>query len=271
MKLKIGISPCPNDTFIFDGIFNKSIDLAPFEFEFIFEDVQTLNLLASDGQIDIIKLSYAHFFNVLETYQMLRSGSALGFGVGPLLISNKTIKLNKIEFSKIAIPGKFTTANFLLKFAFPNVTHLIEMPFSEIEQAISMHQVDAGVIIHENRFTYQEKGLSLIQDLGTYWETKTHLPIPLGGIAIKRSFDIETKHQINELICQSILNSQSHYPNISNFVANHAQEMEKSVMRKHIDLYVNEYSVDIQEKGIEAVTKMQEILYPNSTYPLFID
>ncbi len=270
MKLKIGISPCPNDTFIFDAIANQLIDISPYEFEFIFEDVETLNQLATKGELDIIKLSYAHYFNVMDQYVMLQSGSALGFGVGPLLISKKPIDISNIEDYSIAIPGLHTTAYFLLKFALKNITNIAVYNFADIEQAVLNKEVDAGVIIHENRFTYEEKGLLKLIDLGEFWETKTKLPIALGGIAIKRSSAKEVQHQINELIQMSILHSKLNLPLISDFVKCHAQEMKEDVMRKHIDLYVNENTIQLNKNGIKAIEKMYSLSGIKSTYSLLL-
>lgn len=270
MNLRIGISPCPNDTFIFDSIYSGNIDTKPFEFEFIFEDVQTLNQLALRGQLDIIKLSYANYFNVLDTYIMLRAGGALGNGVGPLLVAKQNIDLTGINQLTIAIPGMNTTANFLLSYAFPLINSKKEYVFSSIEDAVLMNEVDAGVIIHENRFTYHEKGLHKLMDLGEYWEHQTSLPIPLGGIAIKRSLGTSIHHQVNELIKTSILQSKDQYPFLSGFITSHAQEMSEEVMRQHIELYVNQFSIDISPLGEEAVRKMAEILSIKNTQTLFI-
>jgi len=271
MKLKIGISPCPNDTFIFDAIYNNTIDCWPYEFEFVFEDVETLNKMAEQHEIDILKLSYAQYFNVMNDYIMLQSGSALGYGVGPLLIAKNKIDLETIETKKIAIPGKHTTALFLLQYAFPLASNQIEYNFAQIEQAVIDEEVDTGVIIHENRFTYAKKGLQKLMDLGEYWETKTNLPIPLGGIAIKRSLDSTIQTHINELIQMSILFSQSNLPEISDFVRCHAQEMDVDVIIQHINLYVNDNTLQIDTKGIEAVEHMANILNRTSSLNLFIE
>ncbi len=270
MKLTIGISPCPNDTFIFDAIANHHIDSSPFEFEFIFEDVETLNQLANRGEVDIIKLSYAHYFNVMDDYIMLQSGSALGYGVGPVLISKKAIDIKNLNDYSIAIPGIHTTAFFLLNYAFNNIKNCQVLNFAHIEQAIIDEIVDAGVIIHENRFTYIDKGLQKIVDLGEYWESKTGLPIPLGGIAIKRSLPTEIHHQINELIQMSILYSTIKLPMISDFVKCHAQEMNEEVMRKHINLYVNENTIQLDQHGIKAIEKMYELTGIQSDKTLII-
>ena len=271
MKLKIGISPCPNDTFIFDGIYNKIINLKGYEFEFILEDVQTLNELALKGDIDIIKISYAHYFNVMNDYILLRCGSALGKGVGPLLIAKSDIPLSEINNQSIAIPGIYTTANFLFSYAFPDATNKSPMVFSEIENAVINGTKDVGVIIHENRFTYQEKGLHKLMDLGNYWEQKTQLPIPLGGIAIKRNLAISIQQDINNILHESLLLSRKNYPVLGEFITCHAQEMSQDVMKQHIDLYVNDYSLDISTDGQLAVKKMQSTIGNQSTLPLFIE
>jgi 1,4-dihydroxy-6-naphthoate synthase len=269
MKIKIGISPCPNDTYIFDAIYSRKIDCEPFEFEFVFEDVETLNQMASRGECDVIKLSYANYFRVLENYIMLRSGSALGYSVGPLLISKSPISLHEIDNLSIAIPGVNTTANFLLHFAFPKIKHTQEAVFSQIEQMVLDGHTDAGVIIHENRFTYQSKGLLKLMDLGEYWESQIKLPIPLGGIAVRRNFTPEWQFRLNQLVHQSIVFAQQQ-AEISEFVKCHAQEMDTHVMRSHIDLYVNENTINLNEQGLRAVEKMKEILEPNLNIPLFI-
>jgi 1,4-dihydroxy-6-naphthoate synthase len=263
MKLKIGISPCPNDTFIFDGIYNKLINLKGYEFEFILEDVQTLNELALKGDIDIIKIRYAHYFNVMKDYILLRCGSALGKGVGPLLIAKFEIPLSEINNQSIAIPGIYTTANFLFSYAFPDATNKSPLVFSEIENAVTNGTKDVGVIIHENRFTYQEKG--------NYWDEKTQLPIPLGGIAIKRNLAISIQQDINNILHESLLLSRKNYPVLGEFITCHAQEMSQDVMKQHIDLYVNDYSLDIGRDGQLAVEKMQSTLGNQSTLPLFIE
>jgi 1,4-dihydroxy-6-naphthoate synthase len=187
------------------------------------------------------------------------------------LIAKNKIDLGEINTKKIAIPGKHTTAQFLLQYAFPSASNQIEYNFSTIENAVNDNEVEAGVIIHENRFTYEKKGLYKLMDLGEYWESKTNLPIPLGGIAIKRSIETNIQTHINELIQMSILFAQSNLPEISEFVKCHAQEMDHDVIAQHINLYVNDNTLQIDSKGIEAVQKMAEILKYNSAFNLFID
>ncbi len=270
MKLKIGISPCPNDTYIFEAIYNHKVVSEDIEFEFVFEDVQTLNEMALKHELDIVKISYAHYFSVMEPYAMLRSGGAMGNGVGPLLISKKIIPAEEVKNCVIAIPGINTTANFLLTFAFPDIKQRIPCSFDKIESAVLHHEVDAGVIIHENRFTYAEKGLHKIMDLGTYWEQKTSLPIPLGGIAISRKLSHSLQLQVNNLIRQSIEIADKHKEILNDFIKGHAQEMSEDVMKKHIALYVNDFSKDIGTDGIYAVEKMKEVLNIDSNTKMFI-
>lgn len=259
MKLRIGFSPCPNDTFIFDALVNKRIDTEGLEFEPVLEDVQTLNEWSNAAELDITKLSFPALFNNAETYVVLNAGSALGKGVGPLLITNKLVDVPDPGNSTIAIPGTLTTANFLLSYAFPMATNKVPMLFSKIEDALVNGTVDLGLIIHENRFTYQKKGLIKVLDLGEYWEEKTGLPIPLGCIAVKRSLDKEVQLKIDRLIRKSLEMAFEDYPAIHPYVKEHAQAMDEEVMRKHIELYVNNYSLDLGPDGKAAISKFYEI------------
>jgi 1,4-dihydroxy-6-naphthoate synthase len=271
MTYTFGISPCPNDTFIFDALCNGIVSDDSIQFHFQFEDVETLNQMALDKHPDIVKLSYANYFNVMDDYVMLRSGGAMGYGVGPLLISKQAIHPEKIHASTIAIPGLHTTANFLLQYAFSDITKRVVVPFDAVEDAILNGEADAGVLIHENRFTYANRGLHLIMDLGTYWEQQTGLPIPLGGIAIRRNIPVATAQKIQQLILKSLALSRQQYPVISAFVQSHAQAMDPTVMRQHIDLYVNSFSLDPGNSGIAAVEKMAEIAGHSIHPSLFIE
>ncbi len=259
MKLTLGFSPCPNDTFIFDAMVNKKIDTYGLDFDVHLEDVQTLNENALAGKTDITKISYGVLPLVLHNYTVLNSGGALGKGVGPLLIANKIIDENEIDQKMIAIPGKNTTAHMLFSVAFPKAANKRFMLFSEIEKAVLDRTVDAGVIIHENRFTYQQRGLVKIIDLGEYWERVTHSPIPLGGIVMKNSFSPTLQTRVDALIRSSVEYAFSNYPLITDYVKQHSREMEESVMRQHIDLYVNNYSIDLGEEGKAAVKKLLDV------------
>ena len=260
MKLTLGFSPCPNDTFIFDALVNKKIDTEGFDFDVVLEDVETLNQWSFEEKLDITKLSYPAFFQTLDKYILLNSGAALGKGVGPLLISKSEVGSRKSEIEKmsIALPGKNTTANLLFSFAYPEAKNRKYMIFSAIENAVLTEETDLGVIIHENRFTYQQKGLHKVTDLGEYWEEKMNAPIPLGGIAIKRSIDRSTSLQIDKLIRKSIEFAFSNYPMITDYVKEHSQEMSESVMRQHIDLYVNDFSIDLGIDGKKAIETLYD-------------
>jgi 1,4-dihydroxy-6-naphthoate synthase len=264
LKFTLGFSPCPNDTFIFDALVNKKIDTQGFEFDVALEDVETLNQWALQSRLDITKLSFPAFFQSSANYILLNAGGALGKGVGPILISKKNISYSAhdIEQSTIAIPGINTTANLLLHFAFPEARRIKPMRFSEIENAVLSGKTELGVIIHENRFTYQQKGLYKQIDLGEYWEQKMKMPIPLGAIAIKRQIDKKIAGKINELIKKSVEYSFSNYPFISEFVKQHSQEMSEEVMRQHIDLYVNNYSIDLGKTGKDAIDMLHTTYSP---------
>lgn len=258
MKLTLGFSPCPNDTFIFDALVNNKIDTKGFSFDTRLLDVETLNQGALEGRLDITKLSFAVYAKVKDQYALLNSGAALGRGCGPLLIAKRPIALDEIKDCRIAIPGANTTANLLFSTAFPNAKNKDIMVFSAIEQAVLDEKVDVGVIIHENRFTYQQKGLVKLMDLGAYWEETTGNPIPLGGIFIKKSIPEETRRQLDALIRESVEYSFSQYPQLSSYIRDHAQEMDENVMRQHIDLYVNNFSIDLGQEGHAAVDRLME-------------
>ncbi len=253
MKLNLAISTCPNDTFIFDAIVNKRINLGSLSFSLNLADIDELNAMAHKAEPDIVKVSYATYPFISENYQMLKSGGALGKGVGPLVISKRKIYPDELPFAKIAIPGLRTTANLLFSIFYPTSTIKKVYLFSDIEEAILSNEVDAGVIIHESRFTYQLKGLQRIVDLGEIWEKSTNLPIPLGGIAVKRSLPNDVKIKLQQIVKNSVEFAFAN-PNESNdFVCQHAQKLDSATIQKHINLYVNSYSVNLGQKGFEAV------------------
>lgn len=261
MKLTLGFSPCPNDTFIFDALVNKKIDTGEFEFEVVLADVESLNQWALEGKLDITKLSFPAFFRSLQHYTLLNSGSALGKGVGPLLITDSPNEITDEEINQasIALPGIHTTANLLFSFAYPGATDKQFMIFSAIEDALINKETDLGVIIHENRFTYQKKGLYKVKDLGEYWYEKMELPIPLGGIAINQSIKRSVALKVNELIRQSLEYAGKNYPSIPEYVKQHSQEMSEEVMRQHIKLYVNKYSLDLGDDGKLAIENLHQV------------
>ena len=277
MTLSLGFSPCPNDCFMFDAIVHRRIDLEGLEFDVRLADVEALNQAAFAGEADVTKLSYHAYAYCIGDYVLLDAGSALGRNCGPLLIATRSIAKDEVAAGglSIAIPGKYTTANFLLGLAFPRAQHKTALLFSEIESALLDGRFDAGLIIHENRFTYAEKGLKKIIDLGEYWEDTTGAPIPLGGIVIKRSLADEVKQRVNRVLRRSVEYAFTHRTASLDYVRAHAQEMSEEVMYRHIDLYVNEYSVDLGAEGRRAV----ELLFakaaatgiiPSATNSLFL-
>ena len=256
--IQIGFSPCPNDTFIFDALVNNKIDTGNLHFEPVLEDVQTLNQWAIEGKLTVTKLSYGVLPLVLQQYNLLNSGSALGRGVGPLLITKDELQMTSVEDNLIAIPGENTTAHLLFSLAYPLAKNKVFLRYDEIENFV-LEGKGLGVIIHENRFTYADKGLTKIKDLGDYWEQKTGNPIPLGGIVIKKSMPTSIQKLIESLIKKSIEYAFLHYPELNDYIRSHAQEMSENVMRKHIDLYVNKYSLDLGEEGRAAVKKLMDV------------
>jgi 1,4-dihydroxy-6-naphthoate synthase len=252
-KLTLGFSPCPNDTFMFDAMVHQKIDTEELLFESFIEDVEGLNQRAVRGELEITKISFAAFTKVTDKYVLMDSGSALGNGIGPLVIA-KTSTLNpQTPNLKVAIPGANTTANFLFSFFFPEAKHKVEMIFSEIEDAVLSGEADAGVIIHENRFTYEQRGLKKICDLGELWEKETGQPIPLGGIAVRRNLPEEIKQKLNRAMKRSVEFAFANPNSSREFVKHYAQEMDEEVRRKHIALYVNNYSITLGEQGREAI------------------
>ena len=275
MKLTLGFSPCPNDTFIFDALIHHKIDTEGLDFEVYFDDVETLNQKAFRGELDVTKLSYHAFAYVTHQYVLLDAGSALGFGVGPMLIYKPPFErfVKQVDNTyvsetgigqvthlapvvselKIGIPGKYTTANFLLSLAFPNAKNKVELVFSDIENAVLDGRIDLGLIIHENRFTYQQKGLKKFMDMGNFWEQQTGCAIPLGGIVANRNLPLEIQHKVNRVLKKSVEFAFENPKSGLEFIRSHSQEMSEEVMYKHIDLYVNKYSVDLGEEGRKAI------------------
>lgn len=260
MKITVGYSSCPNDAFIFDAMLHGKIDTEGIVFEPVVEDVEALNQRALNGELDVTKLSFHVFGYVTPNYVLLNSGAALGRGCGPLVISKEIKHCEDVETANlsVAIPGKYTTANLLLSLAFPNLINKQELLFSKIEDAVLDGRVDLGVIIHENRFTYEQRGLHKVIDLGAYWEQETGCPIPLGGIVVKREMDIDMQQRIDRILRRSVEFALGNPESSEAYVKELAQEMDQEVIRQHIDLYVNEFSVDLGEEGRNAVQQLFE-------------
>ncbi len=266
MKLSLGFSPCPNDTFIFDALVNHKIDTGGLSFEVMLEDVETLNQWALQGKLDITKLSYGVLPLVLDKYAVLDSGSALGKGVGPLLIKNEKLKMKNVEDHLIAIPGEHTTAHVLFSLAYPQAKNKIFMRYDEIEDFV-LNGKGLGVIIHENRFTYADKGLYKITNLGDHWEKETGNAIPLGGIVTRRTIGQGIQPKVNALIKASIGYAyKNNYAELTEYVKSHSQEISEDIMRKHIDLYVNEHSTSLGDAGKNAIKKFITVYQANHTH-----
>ena len=251
--LTLAFSPCPNDTFMFDAMVHHRIDAEGLEFDVHLADVEALNHAAMRGVYDITKLSYHAYAYVKAQYAMLPAGSALGFGNGPLLVSARALRDDELATARIAVAGRYTTSVALLKAAFPQVTDLRETVFSNIEQMVLRGDADVGVLIHEGRFTYAQKGLRLIADLGARWEEKTKQPVPLGGIAIQRVCPEELQQTVTRVLRRSIEYAFAHPDASAAFVREHAQEMDEQVVKQHIALYVNRFSLDLGQDGWKAV------------------
>ncbi|MCX9085596.1 MAG: 1,4-dihydroxy-6-naphthoate synthase [Candidatus Methanoperedens sp.] len=274
MKISLGYSPCPNDTFIFYALSHDKLD-HDFEFEVTLSDVETLNRMALIKKLDITKASFHGFGLVMDEYCLLRSGSAFGRGCGPLIVAKRPMDPNELYSKRIAIPGKMTTSYLLLLLFMPDVKNIIEMPFNKIMNAVSMGTVDAGLIIHESRFTYPQYGLVKLVDLGEWWEEKTGLPIPLGGILARRELGVPVINKIDALIRQSIEYAFRHPGQTREYIKKNAQELDDEVIDQHIKLYVNDFSIDIGG-GVAAVEELmktaQELdIIPVSSKPIFID
>jgi 1,4-dihydroxy-6-naphthoate synthase len=270
MKLSLGYSPCPNDCFMFDAIVHRRIDLEGLEFGERLADVEALNRAAFEGAADVTKLSYHAYAYCADKYVLLDAGSALGRGCGPLVIAKRAIRVEELASGRqrVAVPGLYTTANFLFSLAFPNARDKSWLIFSDIEGAVLRGEYDAGVIIHENRFTYEDKGLRKVVDLGEFWEQETGAPIPLGGIVIRRSLPDEVKHAVNRVVRRSVEYAFAHRQVSLPYVRAHAQEMSEEVMYKHIDLYVNQYSVDLGPEGRAAVLTLFDLALDRAIVPM---
>lgn len=267
MKLTLGFSPCPNDTFIFDAMVHGRVDTEGITFDYFLADVEELNRRAMSAAVDITKISYHAFAYVAQDYYILDAGSALGYKNGPLVISKKKIHTEDLPKLNIAIPGKYTTANLLMSIAWPEAKHKTEYVFSDIERAILAGEVDAGLIIHETRFTFESKGLQKFADMGEYWERLTGLPIPLGSIVIKRSLPEEVALKVNRILKRSIEYAYTDSIASYEFVSNNAKEMASTVMNNHIKLFVNEFTTNLGPDGRNAINTLYSIAREKNVIP----
>lgn len=272
--LTLGFSPCPNDTFMFYPLVHSLVDTGGLSYRERLEDVETLNQLALKGELDVSKVSYHALGHIRDEYALLRSGSALGRGCGPLLVAGSSIDLPDLHGRTIAVPGRYTTALLLLRLFDPSLTNFIVMPFNEIMDAVLKGNADAGLIIHESRFTYHGYGLHKLLDLGEWWEAETGLPIPLGGIVARRSLGVETIAAVERALQSGVEYARSHPDEAAHYICEHAQEMSAEVCAAHINLYVNDFSSDLGDEGIRAIECLlqraeQAGIIPKSEKPLF--
>lgn len=257
--LTLAFSPCPNDTFIFEGIVNHHIQHNGLQFRYTLHDVENLNRMALSGETDVIKVSFFTYLHVRRNYILLDSGSAMGYGSGPLLIAREPLTPEELKEKVVALPGQYTTAHMLFSIAVPRASRKEFMLFSDIEDAVVSGRADAGVIIHENRFTYEKKGLTKILDLGNYWEQLTGAPVPLGGILARRSLGYGTIDKLNQVMYHSVARAMKYPEAALPFVKAHAREMEEEVIRKHIALYVNETTLSMGPAGRVAIARLEEV------------
>ncbi|MEW6378117.1 MAG: 1,4-dihydroxy-6-naphthoate synthase [bacterium] len=277
IDLSLGYSPCPNDTFIFSALVQGKVPLPEgITLRERLEDVETLNRMAFQEKLDISKVSCHAFGHVRNRYVLLRSGFALGKGCGPLLVERgEDAPAVDLTRQRIAVPGEFTTAFLLLRMYEPKAQNIIILPFNQILQAVRRGEADAGLIIHESRFTYQSFGLRKILDLGDFWEKESGgCPLPLGGIMVRRALGRETARTIEDAIRQSVRYARAHPEEAKDYIRHHAQEMEDSVIFSHIDLYVNEYTLDIGQDGEDAIRLLlakaeARGIVPPSSFDLF--
>ncbi len=267
MKLTLGFSPCPNDTFIFDALVNGRIDTEGLEFDYFLADIEQLNRKAFASEVDITKISCHAYSYVAREYSILDSGSAIGYRTGPLLISKHSIEPEKIKNARIAIPGRYTTANLLFSLAWPEALNKKEYLFSDIENVLLKEEAEAGLIIHETRFTYSKKGLIKLADMGEYWEELTNLPVPLGVIIINRRIPLEIALKFNRILRKSIEFAHENSLVSYDFVASNAREMESSVMNSHIKLFVNEFSFNLGILGKKALSELFRIGHEKGIIP----
>ena len=261
MRLTLGFSPCPNDTFIFEALVHRRVDTEGIEYDWFLADVEELNRRALDGSVDITKMSFHAYAWAASNYLLLDSFSALGRNNGPLVVSRRKIYPDELNDALIAIPGRYTTANLLFSIFWPGAQRKREYLFSDIPEAVLSGEADAGLIIHETRFTYQAMGLQKIADTGEEWDKLTGLPIPLGGIVVHRSVSDDTAARVNRAIRRSLEYARANPSASIDFIRKNARELEAEVTREHINLYVNDFSLSLGKEGREAVERLFAVAY----------
>jgi 1,4-dihydroxy-6-naphthoate synthase len=266
--LSLGYSPCPNDTFIFYGLAERRIDVRPYRFDITLSDVEELNRKAALRVLDITKVSIHAVLHLLDNYWLLKAGGAIGRGCGPLVVAREKTTMEELRFKSIAIPGKMTTANLLLQVNGIHEGPCVEMMFDRIMPAVAGGEVDAGVIIHEGRFTYPAYGLQLVLDLGEWWEAETRMPIPLGGILMKRELGADAARFIEGKIRESLLYAKNHTEEAWPYIRAHAREMEPAVIGRHIEMFVNDFSLDVGSDGESSIRHILEAASSRTGVPL---
>lgn len=260
-KLTLGFSTCPNDSYIFDAMIHGKVDTEGLSFDIVMEDVEELNNRVLANELDISKMSFHAYAYASKNYLLLTSGTAMGRKNGPILISKHKVYPDEVDSLKVAIPGIFTTANLLFSIEYPAADNKKVYLFSDIEEAVLGGEVDAGVIIHENRFTYEKKGLKKVIDLGEQYESKTGHPIPLGGIAINRGLDENVRLKVNRVLKRSVVFANENPDSGYEFIKKHAQELDDSVILRHIRLYVNDYTTELNEEARAAIRYLYKIAF----------
>lgn len=273
--LSLGFSPCPNDTFLFHPLVSGRVETGALRFRERLADVETLNLLAMDTALDVCKVSYHAFAHIRPHYVLLRAGGAMGRGCGPIVVARQDYRIADLTEKRIATPGRFTTAHLLIRLCNPEISGLVTMPFHEIMPAVASGQVDAGVIIHESRFTFREYGLKGVLDLGQWWESRTDLPLPLGGIAARRSLGDSVLREVDNAVRSSVEYSTSHPGEALDYIRSHAREMDEDVCSSHISLFVNQHSLDPGTDGERAAETLISLgvasgLFPDSGLPIYV-
>ncbi|MCG8471593.1 MAG: 1,4-dihydroxy-6-naphthoate synthase [Desulfobacterales bacterium] len=273
--IHIAFSPCPNDTFIFHGLIHGCVKTENLFFEPHLHDVEALNRFAMERRFDVTKLSFAALPHFTDRYALLRSGAALGRGCGPLIVARPGFNPEKLAQIPIAIPGLMTTAHLLLGLYLGKKPQSVPMVFNEIMPKVASGEFEAGLIIHESRFTYQQHGLTCVADLGAFWENETGLPIPLGGIAAARDLPVHEIQTIQEMISQSVRHAFAHPEASKAYIQKHASELSQEVTENHISLYVNDFSIELGDEGEKAVSTLMERaakdgLVPHLQHTLFI-
>ncbi|GHT13012.1 1,4-dihydroxy-6-naphtoate synthase [Bacteroidia bacterium] len=267
--MRLCFSSCPNDTFVFHALLHNKVDTEGLVFDTHIADIDQLNSMAAAAKADVVKISFAAYPLAMQHYCLLDAGSALGYGNGPLLVAQQGSQPIAAD-TKVALPGMHTTAALLMQQAFPQVQHYVPMLFSHISAAVKNVQVDAGVLIHESRFTYAQQGLQLVADLGEWWQTQHHLPIPLGGIAIRRSLPAMQQQAFARVLRRSVDYALQNPTQSTAFVQHYAQELSPQVIEQHIKMFVNHHTQSLGEEGRQAICKLLQYNNLQINQPIFL-